>query len=118
MSAMDNATRNAGDMIKSLTLGYNRQRQAQITKELIEIISGAEMARSVVVVALAEGAAARARGAATATHVAARTRSRRAGSDGTWEGPSVVVGWTGPGGRGGGGAWGSWAQRVPKSWVQ
>ena len=42
MSAMDNATRNAGDMIKSLTLVYNRQRQAQITKELIEIISGAE----------------------------------------------------------------------------
>jgi F-type H+-transporting ATPase subunit gamma len=42
MSAMDNATRNAGDMIKNLTLQYNRQRQAQITKELIEIISGAE----------------------------------------------------------------------------
>ncbi len=42
MSAMDNATRNAGEMIKSLTLSYNRQRQAQITKELIEIISGAE----------------------------------------------------------------------------
>ena len=42
MSAMDNATRNAGEMIKSLTLLYNRQRQAQITKELIEIISGAE----------------------------------------------------------------------------
>jgi len=42
MSAMDNATRNAGDMIKRLTLDYNRQRQAQITKELIEIISGAE----------------------------------------------------------------------------
>ncbi|HEY0917707.1 ATP synthase F1 subunit gamma, partial [Devosia sp.] len=42
MSAMDNATRNAGDMIKHLTLDYNRQRQAQITKELIEIISGAE----------------------------------------------------------------------------
>jgi F-type H+-transporting ATPase subunit gamma len=42
MSAMDNATRNAGDMIKTLTLQYNRQRQAQITKELIEIISGAE----------------------------------------------------------------------------
>jgi F-type H+-transporting ATPase subunit gamma len=42
MSAMDNATRNAGDMIKKLTLSYNRQRQAQITKELIEIISGAE----------------------------------------------------------------------------
>jgi len=42
MSAMDNATRNAGDMIASLTLQYNRTRQAQITKELIEIISGAE----------------------------------------------------------------------------
>jgi F-type H+-transporting ATPase subunit gamma len=42
MSAMDNATRNAGDMINRLTLNYNRQRQAQITKELIEIISGAE----------------------------------------------------------------------------
>ncbi|MEM1192106.1 MAG: F0F1 ATP synthase subunit gamma [Pseudomonadota bacterium] len=42
MSAMDNATRNAGDMINSLSLQYNRARQAQITKELIEIISGAE----------------------------------------------------------------------------
>jgi F-type H+-transporting ATPase subunit gamma len=42
MSAMDNATRNAGDLIKKLTLRYNRQRQANITKELIEIISGAE----------------------------------------------------------------------------
>lgn len=42
MSAMDNATRNAGDMIKRLTLQYNRTRQATITKELIEIISGAE----------------------------------------------------------------------------
>jgi F-type H+-transporting ATPase subunit gamma len=42
MSAMDNATRNAGEMIDKLTLIYNRQRQAQITKELIEIISGAE----------------------------------------------------------------------------
>jgi len=42
MSAMDSATRNAGDMIDKLTLKYNRQRQAQITKELIEIISGAE----------------------------------------------------------------------------
>ena len=42
MTAMDNATRNAGDMIASLTLLYNRSRQAQITKELIEIISGAE----------------------------------------------------------------------------
>jgi F-type H+-transporting ATPase subunit gamma len=42
MTAMDNATRNAGDMIDRLSLNYNRQRQAQITKELIEIISGAE----------------------------------------------------------------------------
>jgi len=42
MTAMDNATRNAGDMIRSLQLRYNRARQAQITKELIEIISGAE----------------------------------------------------------------------------
>ena len=42
MSAMDNATRNAGDMINRYTLEYNRTRQAQITKELIEIISGAE----------------------------------------------------------------------------
>jgi F-type H+-transporting ATPase subunit gamma len=42
MSAMDNATRNAGEMINGLTLQYNRSRQAQITKELIEIISGAE----------------------------------------------------------------------------
>jgi F-type H+-transporting ATPase subunit gamma len=42
MSAMDNATRNAGDMIDRLTMKYNRTRQAQITKELIEIISGAE----------------------------------------------------------------------------
>ena len=42
MTAMDNATRNAGDMIDSLSLKYNRQRQAMITKELIEIISGAE----------------------------------------------------------------------------
>jgi F-type H+-transporting ATPase subunit gamma len=42
MTAMDNATRNAGDMIKGLTLKYNRSRQAAITKELIEIISGAE----------------------------------------------------------------------------
>ena len=42
MSAMDNATRNAGEMITKLQLSYNRQRQAQITKELIEIISGAE----------------------------------------------------------------------------
>jgi F-type H+-transporting ATPase subunit gamma len=42
MSAMDSATRNAGDMIKRLTQNYNRTRQAAITKELIEIISGAE----------------------------------------------------------------------------
>ena len=42
MSAMDNATRNAGEMIDDLSLQYNRARQAQITKELIEIISGAE----------------------------------------------------------------------------
>jgi F-type H+-transporting ATPase subunit gamma len=42
MTAMDNATRNAGDMIDRYTLQYNRSRQAQITKELIEIISGAE----------------------------------------------------------------------------
>ena len=42
MSAMDNATRNAGDMIDRLTIVYNRSRQASITKELIEIISGAE----------------------------------------------------------------------------
>lgn len=42
MSAMDNATRNAGEMIDKLTITYNRSRQAQITKELIEIISGAE----------------------------------------------------------------------------
>ncbi len=42
MTAMDNATRNAGDMINGLTLTYNRTRQAYITKELIEIISGAE----------------------------------------------------------------------------
>jgi F-type H+-transporting ATPase subunit gamma len=42
MTAMDNATRNAGELITKLQLSYNRQRQAQITKELIEIISGAE----------------------------------------------------------------------------
>ena len=42
MTAMDNATRNAGDMINALAIKYNRSRQAQITKELIEIISGAE----------------------------------------------------------------------------
>ena len=42
MSAMDNATRNAGDMIDGLTQTFNRTRQAKITSELIEIISGAE----------------------------------------------------------------------------
>jgi len=42
MTAMDNATRNAGEMIRKQTLSYNRTRQAMITKELIEIISGAE----------------------------------------------------------------------------
>ena len=42
MSAMDNATRNAGDMIDKLTIQFNRSRQAVITNELIEIISGAE----------------------------------------------------------------------------
>jgi len=42
MTSMDNATRNAGDMIEGLTMTYNRTRQAVITKELIEIISGAE----------------------------------------------------------------------------
>jgi len=42
MAAMDNATRNAGDLINALTLSYNRKRQAQITTELIEIIAGAE----------------------------------------------------------------------------
>jgi len=42
MAAMDSATRNAGDMIDRLTLNYNRSRQAAITSELIEIISGAE----------------------------------------------------------------------------
>ncbi len=42
MSAMDNATRNAGEMIENLTIEYNRSRQAVITNELIEIISGAE----------------------------------------------------------------------------
>jgi F-type H+-transporting ATPase subunit gamma len=44
MTAMDNATRNAGEMIRKQTLSYNRTRQAMITKELIEIISGAEAA--------------------------------------------------------------------------
>jgi F-type H+-transporting ATPase subunit gamma len=42
MTAMDNATRNASDMINTLTLQYNRARQAYITKELVEIVSGAE----------------------------------------------------------------------------
>ena len=42
MSAMDNATRNAGEMIDRLTIQFNRSRQAAITKELIEIVSGAE----------------------------------------------------------------------------
>ena len=42
MTAMDNATRNAGDLVEKLTITYNRSRQASITKELIEIISGAE----------------------------------------------------------------------------
>ena len=42
MVAMDNATRNADDMIDNLTLQYNRSRQARITKELTEIVSGAE----------------------------------------------------------------------------
>lgn len=46
MSAMENATRNASEMIKKLTLQYNKQRQAGITKELLEIISGAESAKS------------------------------------------------------------------------
>ena len=42
MTAMDNATRNAGDLINKLTIQYNRSRQAAITTELIEIIAGAE----------------------------------------------------------------------------
>ncbi len=42
MTAMDNATRNAGELVDKLTIEYNRSRQASITKELIEIISGAE----------------------------------------------------------------------------
>ncbi len=42
MSAMENATKNAGEMIRKLTLQYNKQRQASITKELLEIISGSE----------------------------------------------------------------------------
>lgn len=46
MSAMENATKNAGEMIKKLTLQYNKQRQASITKELLEIISGSESAKA------------------------------------------------------------------------
>jgi F-type H+-transporting ATPase subunit gamma len=46
MSAMENATKNAGEMIRKLTLQYNKQRQAGITKELLEIISGSESAKS------------------------------------------------------------------------
>ena len=46
MSAMENATKNAGEMIQKLTLQYNKQRQAGITKELLEIISGSESAKS------------------------------------------------------------------------
>jgi F-type H+-transporting ATPase subunit gamma len=42
MTAMENATKNAGEMISRLTLSYNRARQASITKELLEIIGGAE----------------------------------------------------------------------------
>jgi len=42
MTAMDNATRNAGDLVDKLTINYNRSRQSAITKVLIEIISGAE----------------------------------------------------------------------------
>ena len=42
MTAMDNATRNAGDLVEKLTINYNRSRQAAITKELIEIVNGAE----------------------------------------------------------------------------
>jgi F-type H+-transporting ATPase subunit gamma len=42
MSAMENATKNAGEMIRKLTLQFNKQRQAGITKELLEIISGSE----------------------------------------------------------------------------
>jgi F-type H+-transporting ATPase subunit gamma len=45
MTAMDNATRNAGEMIDRLTLTFNRTRQANITRELIEIVSGAEALR-------------------------------------------------------------------------
>lgn len=46
MSAMENATKNAGDMIRKLTLQYNKQRQAAITKELLEIIAGSESAKT------------------------------------------------------------------------
>jgi F-type H+-transporting ATPase subunit gamma len=45
MTAMDNATRNAGEMIDRLTLNYDRTRQANITRELIEVVSGAEALR-------------------------------------------------------------------------
>lgn len=46
MSAMENATKNAGEMIRKLSLQYNKQRQAGITKELLEIISGSESQKS------------------------------------------------------------------------
>ena len=46
MTAMENATRNAGEMVDKLTLKYNRARQAAITTELVEIISGAEAAKA------------------------------------------------------------------------
>ena len=46
MTAMDNASRNAGDMINGLSLTYNKARQAYITKELIEIVNGAEALKS------------------------------------------------------------------------
>ena len=46
MTAMENATRNAGEMVDKLTLQYNRARQAAITTELVEIISGAEAAKA------------------------------------------------------------------------
>jgi len=46
MTAMDNASRNAGDMINALSLTYNKARQAYITKELIEIVNGAEALKS------------------------------------------------------------------------
>ena len=47
MGAMENATKNAGDMIRKLTLQYNKQRQAGITKELLEIIAGSESQKTV-----------------------------------------------------------------------